>query len=303
MMRKAYWVVIVCMGLVSLFFLLSTERKESPIVIYTDVAAKSFYLSEVTDDLIIDVYMSHRDLFYTDLEYLSTSSITDADQHIPLPIRSIQYIGKLEFETIGPLFHYQFRFHCDTTFTSSFHIEFENALLVLEYYPNLMISLPIGSLEIRHHAYDTEEHMSLFRLYAIPGSHNRCPVMNGIVLGLEPKTSVEMVIMNVRLGIVDATFHNLDVFVLKESAKQGTTPGPDDFFKSESPPIIQNMYTYLFLPFDSLPLHRFSLIIQYRVGAEEHTFIIDDFIYFSIPITGGCYERQLQRTVISHFRS
>ncbi len=304
MIRRMYWIVIslLLLGFLMLFVFKHSQEKE--LFIYTDIAQKSFLLVERDDEIVIDLFINHNQTFYTELTYLSTSRLVDDTQEIPITVEEFRFMGSLEFDQIGFLFHYQVVITLDELFQDAFHLELQNTFLILEYDPRISLSLPIGSLDLRHPPVYEDAYLGIFHLYAIPSTWENCPSMSALVIGLEPKQQTPIEIHRINLGFQGDSFafsQQILVYTPTEAVKP--YPQRSDFSSIEEPIILTNQELYLFTEFEPFAVHRFYLSIDYSVHGIHKTLWIDDFIYYSIPIEGGCYERQLHRTLVSDFRS
>lgn len=303
MMRRVYWVIISLMLLLFLFLFAFEQNHETELSIYTDIARKSMLLAELDDDIVIDLFLNQNQTFYTEIEYLSSSRFEDDTHQIPITINQFRYMGPVIFDTLGSLFHYQVFIRLNETFQDSFHLQMNDVILTLEYYPNLSISLPIGSLNLVHPANYENSTLGFHHLYAIPSTTEGCPAMSALVIGLERKQNLLIELHRVTLGFHEEQELQHPMLVYKPPLQTNLYPTRSDFSLTQGAVLITEDEIYILIELDAFSSHRFYLSIEFSVNGTNDTLWIDDFIYFSIPITGGCYERQLHRTIISYFHS
>ena len=296
-MRKVFLLVLILFSALSIFLIsIDKDIPESiSIISFTKEYSRIITPEEIVS---IPIYISDSNTFIIDNDLIESASLENSYNKLAIEsidIRSTNYVEEYE-STNYSLYFFDISF--TPTLVTDYFMDFSSAYLNLIYLNQDNISIEIGNLYLQFSEITNNNHIDLFRMYALTSINNDIEFISGIILGIENFTGDEIVINNIEFGTNKLLSGLNEVKLLNEPPNYDEDINillgyQYDFYQTETIDLsfILNPDKLLLVPIkyivNPLDINRFPLIISYKYLDVNYIYTIDDFQFFSSELTIG----------------
>ena len=289
-MRKWMAVLLVIYGVVAII-LVTAEKDETGIAHVAGPLPVSRVISRVEESVRLPFYTSDREHYIYDKENITSSSLHADELSLTVDVEIVETSGRMMTEAgscRGMAFELTFR----NIRPEGALMTFVDPILEVSYVNGDVIRFRIQDLSLYFKTIESSPHLDFRRMHPLMVSQEGTEYLGGFYLELIKQTDDVVVLKDISMLLeacrpdmsgIEETDGSPGIHPGPESSRiwaaQGTSPDRGQPF-----PVTEET-THLLIPLTYrgkiVPPSRFPLLITYEVNDETHTWVIDDYLFYS----------------------
>lgn len=292
MTRSKGSVILLLIITTALLITAMLKRDASPIKIISVNQVHTYLYTSDLETLSIPLLLSHDQTHLLLEDAIHTVYITNKEQSekIPMTLTNIKKDGRRDFDAAS--FHQYHMNIAPSLNTDNLTTFIEDALLVITYYDQPRLTIPIGSFSYSF-LDQTVNHISIETRINVPTHIGPFPTSMGLYFNVNNKTQDPITITNLSLlteavkpnlsAIIELPKPTQDISVLSDHMPQNYNPLARISTPSASVELTPRSESFFLVPFTYIDnlyvLHRYPLLIEYTYQDNVYTVVYDDFLF------------------------
>ncbi|MGI6392470.1 MAG: hypothetical protein ACOX16_02495 [Candidatus Izemoplasmatales bacterium] len=274
-MHKLVFTAIGLFIIASLVLVLTEKDKPQTIEILALKENRSLLISDNDENVIITLFLSQKDSFFTAIDYIQSCRIEDDEEEIELEVIDIIAGNEVLYKG-NTYWQYQFVLGFHEVFVRDSILEFADARCVVEYENDVELAIAIGGITLCLIDICQTVHLDFLRLFGNTEILSEGERLASITIELENRGFDTVMIKGIETYVtgMDISLDNGSIIIDGESE-----PITIESFRLPPGDGVLCNFKVNFVN-DSLPVYRFPLFITYEYLGIEYKLIIDDFPYF-----------------------
>jgi len=289
-MRRWFFLAIGVFIVGGFILVWSFPEKENTVELLTVAKPYARVITNQDETISIPVYFSSTDSFLLEPEAIDKASIQTDTTQLSVTILAIQEKNHQE-KYMGQLYNeFQYEIGFDYQMNSEEVFSLKQAILSITYINGETIELKIGDLYLMFHEVAYNEHLELYRMFAMTQVFNGLEYTSGVVIGLNNLTdssiqitSMTNLVSGIQFDLIDAILvdDSIDIHTPMEEILQNEFDlSPSNQYGSAIE-VVNDHLLLVPLQYEALvQVGRFPVVITYQYQNQTYQYLIDDFMFY-----------------------